>query len=60
MLNILGKSNINSFDSDGKKHGYQEWYWSNGQIWYRCVMKHNLEFGYEEWHNNKETNFYIR
>ena len=47
-------------DLEGKAHGYQRWYNSYGGIWYRCVMKHGAEIGYEEWHNNKETNFYIR
>ena len=51
---------LKPFDSEGRGHGYQQWYYGNGVIWYRCVMKHGAEMGYEEWHNNKETNFYIR
>lgn len=46
-------------DSNGQAHGYQQWY-NNKVLWYRCVMKHGDEIGCEEWHKNKETNFYIR
>lgn len=43
----------------GQLHGYQEWYLV-GRIRLRCIMKHDVEIGYEEWHEWDETNYYIR
>ena len=47
----------------GQLHGYQEWYAEN-KLWIRglvrCNYKNGQEIGYEEWHNNTQTNFYIK
>jgi len=51
---------IAPYDSNGKNHGYHEWYNVNGEIWYRGTYKHGLEIGYEEWFNVRATSFYIR
>jgi hypothetical protein len=53
MEDIEPKNQKNQF------HGYQEWY-SYEDIWYRGIFKHGMEFGYEEYHQDIETNFYIR
>ena len=51
---------IKSVDTKGKLHGYQEWYSIYGKIRLRCIMKHDVEIGYEEWHDWDETNYYIK
>jgi len=48
-------------DNKLRWHGYQQWYWNaNGKIWLRGNFIHGLVIGYQEWHDNKQTNFYIR
>ena len=49
------RKNIVNKNSKGKYHGYQEWYWGNGNLWWRCNDINNLEDGYQElyWNNNK-------
>ena len=54
------KEDIDPKDNKGYYHGYQEWYWGNGKIWYRGKWIHGDRIGYSEWHDNKQTNFYIR
>jgi len=54
------KIDIEETDSNGLYHGYQEWYDYFGNLSLRLIMKHGNEIGYEEWHNENETNFYIR
>lgn len=44
----------------GQLHGYQEWYSLDDKLGYRGNYKNNREIGYEEWHNNTQTNFYIK
>lgn len=52
---------ISPMNTKGEYHGYQEWYSNNGtRITLRCFMIHDFEIGYEEWHNHKATNYYIR
>jgi len=58
------KQDIEPLDSNGKNHGYQEWYDDN-EIWYRGIYKHGLEIGYAELNininqrSNQQTLFYI-
>jgi len=48
-------------DSNGKWHGYQEWYHLNKILMLRGLYKHGLEIGYEEYHGSTwKTNFYIK
>jgi len=54
------KEDIDPTDNNGYFHGYQQWYWTTGKLWYRGKCIHGLEIGYLEWHDNKQTNFYIR
>ena len=54
------KQDKESLDSNGKWHGYQEWYNIYGQLRLRVLMKHGAEIGYEEYHGTKSTSFYIK
>jgi hypothetical protein len=57
----MDKRTIKSFNSKGQHHGYQEWYWDNGdKLRIRGYAKHGQANGYQEWYSNKQTNFYIR
>ena len=58
-MKIINK-NIQPINSKRELHGYQEWYWTNGQIWMKGVYKHGQRFGYLESHNANRTNFYIK
>ena len=49
-------------NSKDQYHGYQQWYYcdNNHKLYLRGNWKNDNEIGYEEWHSNKRTNFYIR
>jgi hypothetical protein len=47
-------------NNKGEWHGYQEWYYPNGKLRCRGIMKHDLDVGYQEYHQYEETEFYIR
>jgi hypothetical protein len=51
---------IRNYNQKNQFHGYQEWCYEDGNIRFRCIYKNGLEVGYEEWHNNQQTNFHIR
>lgn len=55
----MNKKTIESKNSKGQYHGYQESY-AYGEIQLRGMYKHGLEIGYEEYHGLKKTNFYIK
>ncbi len=55
------KSIINRNDK-GKLHGYQEWYWPNGKLYFKSFYNNNLPVDYQEcyWDDDKLTkSFYI-
>jgi hypothetical protein len=55
------KENILPKNSKGEDHGYHEYYYKNKtQLSYRCVCKNGDFIGYDEYHEEKETNFHIR
>lgn len=54
------KKDIRPKDSKGELHGYHEWYYINGNPYFRGFYKHGLEIGYEELHMSKTTRFNIR
>jgi len=56
---MYNKKNIDPKKND-KWYGYQEWYWNNGEIWVRGVMKNGDGFKYVERHTWKETIYNIR
>ena len=51
---------IMSKNIKGEFHGYQETYYGNGKLKDRGFMKHDMDVGYQEYHQFKETEFYIR
>ncbi len=58
MRNIINKNN------KFQLHGYQEWYYSNGKLCYKCFFnKNGIKVDYEEFYlfNGKLTDksFYI-
>jgi len=55
----MKKIDIKPTDSNGKFHGYQEWYWT-GKVVLRGNYIHGNCIGYRENHNMKSTNFFIR
>ena len=57
---IINKNDVNTKNSKGNLHGYQEWYNFRGVLYIRGVYKNGKEIGYEETHINEETNYYIR
>jgi len=56
----MKNKNIKPKDKNGDFHGYQEWYWTTGELLLRGKYIHGLEIGYEEFHQTSNTNFYIR
>ncbi len=40
--------NVINFNNKGQRHGYQEQYWSNGQLSYKCFFYNNIPVGYGE------------
>ena len=54
--------NIQPRNSKGQFHGYNELYYTNGNLWFRVFYKNDQEIGYEEMHSPiyGKTNFYIR
>jgi hypothetical protein len=54
------KENKVPLDSKGRFHGYNVRYAYDDTLRLRLVYKHGREIGYEEWHEYKKTNFYIR
>ena len=55
----IDKREIENKNKKGQHHGYQQWYLFNW-LWLRVVYKHDEPIGYEEDHNKKITNYYIR
>lgn len=60
---------IENHNSKKQRHGYQEWYSNNGDLWYRGSYKNDQEVSYNEinYTLNKsiggegtEVNFYIK
>ncbi len=39
---------IENYNSKGLYHGYQEWYFSNGNIGLKCYFNNDIEVDYEE------------
>jgi hypothetical protein len=55
------KENILPQNSKGEEHGYYECYnYNKTKLAYRCVYKNGELIGYDEYHEEKETNFNIR
>ncbi len=42
MKEIINKNN------KGELHGYQEWYYSNGELYYKGFYNNGIRFAYEE------------
>ena len=42
-------------NSKGEYHGYQEMYWTKGNVWCRGEDKHNRNSGYREWYHLNDT-----
>ena len=58
---LYNMNDIETFNSKGEHHGYQEWYcYTTYTIHSRCVYKNGFEIGYDEWHSAKTTRFFIR
>ena len=51
--------NIDNYNTKGDHHGYQQRV-RNNKILLRVNYKNNIEIGYEEWHFNAITNYYIK
>jgi hypothetical protein len=49
---------ITNVNSNGKYHGYQEWY--TDRLSFRGNFKNDSWIGYGEYHNGKETIYEIR
>jgi hypothetical protein len=56
------KKDINNFNKNKERHGYQEWYspLPKQTLLYRGRWVNDNEIGYEEWISMSEINFYIR
>ncbi len=56
------KDIINKNDK-GELHGYQEYYWSNGELYYKGLFYNGVQIDYEEWYGygggKLEKVFYI-
>jgi len=56
------KDDIRNNNTKGELHGYQEWYYSNGEFYLRGVWKNGQLHRYQEWHDigNKQTEYHIK
>ena len=50
---------IENYNSKGELHGYQERYGYDDDIFVRGHSKNDKDIGYNEWHMNKQTAYYI-
>jgi hypothetical protein len=57
----MKNKDIISKNYKGQWHGYQEWYTIvNEHLSIRTIYKKGLAVEYFEWHNRKQTRFFIR
>ncbi len=49
-----------NYNSKGELHGYNQWIYGDGKCMIRGMYKHNQRIGYLEFHNVKQTRFYIK
>jgi hypothetical protein len=54
------KKTTYNYNSKGEWHGYQEWYYTTGNIARRGISKNIRDIGYNEWHSSKRTTYSIR
>jgi len=54
------KDDIRNNNTKGQCHGYQEWYWHNGEFYLRGVWKNGQLHRYQERHSSKQTSYHIR
>lgn len=54
---------IRTYNNQGQRHGYCEWYWGNYKMGLKCTYHNGRELGYEEVYNYKgglkDKAFYI-
>jgi len=60
MEYIRSKKTLAPINDNYQYHGYNERYDYQDVLRLRVMYKHDLEVGYEEWHEYKQTSFYIR
>ena len=53
------QKDITNFNNKGQRHGYFCHYVHNILL-LRCIYKNSFVIGYEEWHNVRQTRYYIR
>jgi len=55
--------NITPLNDKGQRHGYWEYYWATGKIWFRCVYYNGKENGIDEIYLNsgklRFKNYYL-
>jgi len=44
--------NIRPKNNKGQRHGYWEYYWTNGNLAYKGLFHNDKEVGYEEYYFN--------
>ncbi len=54
---------IENINNKGEYHGYQEWYFFNGQLMCKCFFNNGIKVNYQEYYEhingNLEKRFYI-
>ena len=56
------RKNISYRNSKGHRHGYQEWYYDSGNLWFRANTDNGEWDGYREFYwsgNTRKLYFYI-
>jgi len=43
--------NIRPKNNKGQRHGYWEYYWTNGNLAYKGLFHNDKHVGYEEWYD---------
>jgi len=41
------RKDIQPYNDKGQRHGLWEWYYSDGQLWYKCFFHNGRKVGYE-------------
>jgi len=49
------KKDITPTNNKGERHGYWEWYWADGNLWYKRFYHNGKRVGYEEFYDWCDT-----
>jgi len=51
----MSNKDIKPYNAKGQAHGYWEYYWTNGNLFYKCVFHYGKRIGYEEYYDYNDS-----